>query len=376
MMARPLAKPTWATDTNYTNGPSAGTPTKVAPAAAAQAEGWRPSQKPPAQYQNWWENLVGQWIAHLLAMQFSRADDWSIVTSFVASQDVGNAPNIAFLQPSALGSGVDAWVMVDDSDVFKSSQNGRTWTTRAHTATTGIIRGVFGLVGSGVPAGCFLVVTENGEIRRSVDGQVWTAPTNPSPGVITDAASNPAGNLVLAQGTTPEGFLTSPDGVTWTVRDSGEATAAGRVTWDGARFIALGNAWCRTSSDGVTWTSRTSPFTGTKSDARSNPRSGYTLVANTSGDLYRTNDGDTWVSLGAGPGVGTFGKLFCHDGIWIYLRGTVEPGYWSDDDGTTWHPIYGFLTTAVTGVAGGQGGFLYVQASGGDTVLYTSLRSP
>lgn len=61
-MSRPSSVPTWATNTNYTGGPASGTPSKVAPSGSAQAEGWEPNQKPGAQNQNWWQNLVGQWL--------------------------------------------------------------------------------------------------------------------------------------------------------------------------------------------------------------------------------------------------------------------------------------------------------------------------
>src|SRR5574341_295905 len=63
-MAKPASKPTWATDANYpaNTQPWASSATKVQPSSGKQAEGWEPEEPPPAQYMNWWKNLVGQWV--------------------------------------------------------------------------------------------------------------------------------------------------------------------------------------------------------------------------------------------------------------------------------------------------------------------------
>jgi hypothetical protein len=66
-MARPSSLPVWATNANYVGGPAIGTATCVAPSASAQDEGWEPAQKPGAQNQNWYQNLVYQWVAWLAA---------------------------------------------------------------------------------------------------------------------------------------------------------------------------------------------------------------------------------------------------------------------------------------------------------------------
>jgi hypothetical protein len=61
MATKPSTLPVWSTDTNYTNGPKVGTPTKVDPGLGKMEEGWLPSEPPPAQYQNYWQNLTYQW---------------------------------------------------------------------------------------------------------------------------------------------------------------------------------------------------------------------------------------------------------------------------------------------------------------------------
>lgn len=63
-MARPTTFPTWATNTNYAGGPDAGTASKVSPSAGRFADGWRNNDVPPAQEQNFWQNLVASWVSY------------------------------------------------------------------------------------------------------------------------------------------------------------------------------------------------------------------------------------------------------------------------------------------------------------------------
>lgn len=85
MATKPSVVPTWATDTNFTNGPAAviGTPTKVAPSAGVRAEGWIPNTAPGAQHENYEKNLIGQWLDYL--------DDGQLTGPHqVTSNSVGN----------------------------------------------------------------------------------------------------------------------------------------------------------------------------------------------------------------------------------------------------------------------------------------------
>lgn len=61
-MSRPAISADWATNTNYATGPDIGTPTKVVPSAGRFQDGWRNTDVPPAQEQNYWQGLVGDWI--------------------------------------------------------------------------------------------------------------------------------------------------------------------------------------------------------------------------------------------------------------------------------------------------------------------------
>lgn len=75
-----------------------------------------------------------------------------------------------------------------------------------------------------------------------------------------DVAWSPQLNLFAACGNSGTGrIMTSPDGITWTVRTTTGNPALYAITWSSQKnmFVAVGTGACMTSTDGVTWTSRT-----------------------------------------------------------------------------------------------------------------------
>lgn len=64
-MPAPSDYPDFATDTNYTNGPDAGTATKIEPSSGELAEGHIREDAPSPQKMNWWQSLVGLWVRWL-----------------------------------------------------------------------------------------------------------------------------------------------------------------------------------------------------------------------------------------------------------------------------------------------------------------------
>jgi hypothetical protein len=93
-MARPGSQPVWATNANYVGGPAVGTPSCVAPSTSAQQEGWEPGVEPGAQNQNWYQNLVYQWIAWLAAgvldgtWQFTGSVTFDVGLTIAANQNI------------------------------------------------------------------------------------------------------------------------------------------------------------------------------------------------------------------------------------------------------------------------------------------------
>ncbi len=66
-MPKPTDLAIWSTDANYPMdaAPEEGTPTKVAPVLGKQQLGYRPAEEPPATTDNWWRNVVHQWIEYI-----------------------------------------------------------------------------------------------------------------------------------------------------------------------------------------------------------------------------------------------------------------------------------------------------------------------
>jgi hypothetical protein len=65
---------------------------------------------------------------------------------------------------------------------------------------------------------------------------------------------------------------TSPDGVTWTPRDSGTTKNLHSVTWTGAQLVAVGeDGAVATSPDGATWTPRPAPTSDSFTAVGSSP---------------------------------------------------------------------------------------------------------
>ena len=124
------------------------------------------------------------------------------------------------------------------------------------------------------------------------------------------------GELFIAVGLTT--ILTSPDGISWTVRDSGITNSLQSVTYGGASgselFVAVGGQGSiLTSPDGITWTTRISGTTNQLNSVTYGGASGRELFVavgncptdsndNCSGDgpIITSLDGITWTAQTSG----------------------------------------------------------------------------
>lgn len=386
MMARPDALPEWATDTNYTNGPDVGTPTKVEPPGAKSAEGWVGSEKPPAQYQNWWQNLVGEWVEHL----HYKMRNWRRIATLATFE--ADVRAIAFSSSIVPTDDDDPWVIAEAAN-FKHSPCGEghnaaieEWENASAEPTfTGATRIVPVYVGAGDER--FLAFTSDGQLAKSSDGDAWSDVTIDSEGeAFYDAASPPDNSpdiiVLLCRNVSADvDIFTSSDFTNWVKRTV--ATLAVKltgVTWDGTRFIATGNSKTATSTNGTSWALVADPPANLYG-IRSRTDTGVSLAYTITGDLlYRTTDGISWTAITAPGGTGGqfAGGLHFADGIWVIAREFVAgeihvPAWWSDDDGDTWHPIR--IPRNVTGIAYGQGRWLLTCDNGTDTYIYASLSS-
>lgn len=145
-------------------------------------------------------------------------------------------------------------------------------------------------------------------------GISWTAGATTTPTTITwgygTFAWSPTQNIyvaaALASNTEAQSFISSSNGINWTVRAG--PTGAGAITWvackwvpELAMFVAAGNlsgaGKIATSTDGINWTAQTVPSgIGTLNALAYG--NGTLLVTGNQGDVLTSTDGINYVSQG------------------------------------------------------------------------------
>jgi len=151
---------------------------------------------------------------------------------------------------------------------FETSPDGVTWTL--HTTATG--QNTFGITYA-PSLGLLCAVGQNGGVTAGLictsadQGATWVARTPSTTYWLNSVAWSPtvSGGLFVAVGLktgTVSTIMTSPDGITWTERNS-SYTGLYNVIWisDLNLFVAVGNSAVSagvivTSPDGITWTAR------------------------------------------------------------------------------------------------------------------------
>lgn len=104
-MARPDDLPTFATDTNFTNGPDVGTATKIAPSSGELAEGHIRNTAPSAQKQNWWQNNVGEWVGWVVDDVLGTVPMEAVVLDFTSDESFTTP---SYVSPFAIVEGCGA----------------------------------------------------------------------------------------------------------------------------------------------------------------------------------------------------------------------------------------------------------------------------
>jgi hypothetical protein len=178
-------------------------------------------------------------------------------------------------------------------------------------------------------------------------------------------------------------ILTSPDGVTWTLRNSGTDASLRGVTYGNGAFIAVGdNGTILTSPNGVTWTLRNS---GTDMSLHGVAHGNGTFIAvGDNGTILTSPNGVTWTLRNSGTDVSLQGVT--------YGNGTfVAVGYsgisLTSLNGVTWTAsVYSIFSLGIhirypmwryfSGVTYGDGAFVTVGGvytlSGSSYLLFTS----
>lgn len=132
---------------------------------------------------------------------------------------------------------------------FMSSTDGINWTTISSNSMTEIAQDIEFASESNI-----VIVGFNSFITSSSDGGLtWINQTSPiaNRSILGIARSN---SLYVARTSTQ--IITSPDGITWTVRTSNLTSTLFWIHWSGSLFTLVGTGENATSTDGINWTRR------------------------------------------------------------------------------------------------------------------------
>lgn len=331
-MTKPISIPTWAIDTNFTNPPQAGTPTKVDPGAAKQDEGFLPTERPPAQHFNWLFNAMGQWIDYLRTLTLL---NWTLHP---------NAMPGGVAQAFGSDDSIGVVVAVDETGSIQYTEDGREFIVSVSVPAAARYDGV-----ASDGAGLFVAVGElsgstGRRIASSPDGDTWTART---PGTVGGAADffndviwDPSTSLWVICGN-GEIVETSPDGIAWTTEVTpGAADNLIRLATNGVSImVAVGqNGRIISSPDGTTWTARTSGIAGLIQDVVWVPDVGvFVATSSIASGLIRSVDGISWTA-GVNPTGWTLSpdRLACDGNRTVYACSPTFGLAFSEDGGLTW----------------------------------------
>ncbi|MEI6713689.1 MAG: PKD domain-containing protein [Verrucomicrobiota bacterium] len=145
---------------------------------------------------------------------------------------------------------------------------------------------------------------------------------------------------------------TSPDGITWTGREVAESILnlkLSAVTWDGLRFVAVGQDWngsgwvgvVYTSENGVVWTRvYTATSTGTSLVAVASG-GGVILAGGDGGTLLRSPDGVNWTAVALVPSTSSVGGIAYGGGVFsltthLHDFGNGGGALYTSADGVSW----------------------------------------
>ncbi len=203
--------------------------------------------------------------------------------------------------------------------------------------------------------GIFLAVGDPGALYTSPDGETWTARNSGTNHLLNDAAYGGGTFVAVGEGGT---ILSSPDGVVWRSRNSGTGYDLNGVGYGQGTFVAVGDGGViLTSQDGQTWGMNDSGTNqGLNKIAFGKERF---VTAGRNGTLLTSPDGTVWTLQASG----TRGDL---DGI-AYGKNTfvaVGEAMLTSPDGSGWTERAARTNHRFFGVAYGSGVFAAVADNG------------
>jgi len=350
-MAHPQADAQWATDNLY-SAPATlwdGDPTKVEPPAGKTAQGWYPTEEPPAEMQNDWMHKVGALLDYL---HLIRVQNWGVVRDISGSGLVFNGFDHDNSTGTLIATGNPATTVTR-----RSTDGGTTWAapTTAPTSTTGTACASDG-AGHWVIGGGAVYLHESSD-----DGDNWTSRALPDAlDAVQDVVWDSANGLWIAVGSYNGGvsarLFTSPDRITWTQRvDTANAGSFTRVwTSNSGVSVALRTGtpnqfyW---SDDGLVW----SPYS---------VLDGGGLPANALWDVVYSEAAGLWVITGQ-INDGTAAAWISTDGVNFNIpAGQVIPDLQFDSISCDQGELFVALATGGVVYASTDRGLTWTQQAG------------
>lgn len=249
-------------------------------------------------------------------------------------------------------------------------QNGTaisTWTSQTGTGYT-----------NGRPlafaAGLYVFATnEANKIVTSPDGVTWTVRTPTLAEAIRVRAAN---NIFFMMRDSSSALSTSADGLTYTSRTLAASITARGVAWNGTVYCIVGDSGAvQTSPDLATWTSRTS---GTAQNLLAVATIGTLFVAVGAGGTVLTSpDGATWTARTSGTS-NQLNAIVVGAGLAVAAgsAGTII----TSPDGTNWTARTSGSSENITGLARSVDVFVYVTpndfGSSGNGLAWTRVSGP
>ena len=183
----------------------------------------------------------------------------------------------------------------------------------------------------------YVIVREAGLIMTSPDGLTWTSRNSPTSKNLMELFWD--GHQYLAGGDAGT-IVSSPEGIEWTSRDSGSGINFYSFGYSGARYVAVGNDGIRISSDSVSWTAPANaptsvPFTACIWTGTQFLACGLGLGKNPT--IYTSPDGDVWTLRDSTVKASLRAAITINGAIYIAGDSVIKK---STDGGTTWADTY------------------------------------
>jgi photosystem II stability/assembly factor-like uncharacterized protein len=262
-------------------------------------------------------------------------------------------------------------------NIFKSTDNGSTWTGTAGLA--GNIVNSLAIKGGVVWAFFSALPNDSGVARSTDNGNTWQV----IPSIITNAGESIVSDnaIIVAE----DNFIwrSIDDGMNWDVVEQFALTGIGAFARVGTKLFGAGRTGIQTSTDnGASWNFE--PFSN---GAFSFSAVGSTIYLGSNNKVFKSTDlGGTWIDMSTGLGKGGIQALL-YDGTTLFAGTPADATgiYRSTNGGQSWDPaaaglpiaseIRSMIAFGPYVFAGMQGDGIYRSSDHGDTWSKTDVNN-